>query len=363
MFDYQVLVCPTSLGTPPIEHDGVPTRLKTCLPVCSPPPSQTLTPSCTFFICLKPLSNCFRTATALLIDNCARLFFTLATIPCNQTAVRILCPLACDLTPPPTPQRYHHYIECDAAFAESIVMLQAPWQTGIVANVLHGLPRGTVSSNAGDDDTLSEDRSDDSSEAPRETNGGNTFLNENPSHDDATVRKVDDEGKKLLSTGDSHASENGFTAMAGKVRKEGREEVGDAEGGDDCFEINIPLISLGALAETRETTRSLENPWTSARGSKAGSAGRSVPASPEDDAPPDKKASAPRDTAAAYRGGKKRWAPPGDEEQGQIPEELKEGMQRCLDEACEVFRWSIRRSVLNYVLLDAGQRKRLGASI
>lgn len=233
-------------------------------------------------------------------------------------------------------------------------MLQAPWKTGIVANVLRGLHRGTVGSNAGDDETLSEDRSDDSSEAPREMNGGNAFLNENPSND---------EGKKHLSAGDSHASEHGFTAVAGEVREEGREEVGDAEDGDNCFDVNIPLTSLGARAETRATTRSSENPWTPVCESKAGSVGGNVAASPEADAPPHKRASTLRDTAAADREKNIRWAPPGDEDQGQIPEELKEVMQRCLDEACEVFQWSIRRSVLNYVLLDAGQRKRLGTSL
>lgn len=46
----------------------------------------------------------------------------------------------------------------------------------------------------------------------------------------------------------------------------------------------------------------------------------------------------------------------------EIPEALAEGVDICLEEACDTFRRSIRRAVLNYVLLDKGQRVRLGAS-
>lgn len=46
----------------------------------------------------------------------------------------------------------------------------------------------------------------------------------------------------------------------------------------------------------------------------------------------------------------------------EIPEALAEGVDVCLEEACDMFRRSIRRAVLNYVLLDKGQRVRLGAS-
>lgn len=45
----------------------------------------------------------------------------------------------------------------------------------------------------------------------------------------------------------------------------------------------------------------------------------------------------------------------------EVPDALKNGVGTCLDEACDAFRKSIRRAVLNYVLLDAGQRHRLGA--
>lgn len=43
-----------------------------------------------------------------------------------------------------------------------------------------------------------------------------------------------------------------------------------------------------------------------------------------------------------------------------VPKRLRAGIDSCLEEACVTFRRSIRRSVLNYALLDAGQRNRLG---
>lgn len=45
----------------------------------------------------------------------------------------------------------------------------------------------------------------------------------------------------------------------------------------------------------------------------------------------------------------------------EVPQGLKAGVETRLEEACDAFRGSIRRAVLNYVLLDAGQRDRLGA--
>lgn len=46
----------------------------------------------------------------------------------------------------------------------------------------------------------------------------------------------------------------------------------------------------------------------------------------------------------------------------EVPDALVEGINVCLEEACDTFRRSIRRAVLNYVLLDKGQRVRLGES-
>lgn len=46
----------------------------------------------------------------------------------------------------------------------------------------------------------------------------------------------------------------------------------------------------------------------------------------------------------------------------EIPDVLRAGVSQCLDEACVAFCRSVRRAVLNYVLLDAGQRHRLGGS-
>lgn len=46
----------------------------------------------------------------------------------------------------------------------------------------------------------------------------------------------------------------------------------------------------------------------------------------------------------------------------EVPDVLRAGVSECLDEACKAFRRSVRRAILNYVLLDAGQRHRLGAS-
>lgn len=50
----------------------------------------------------------------------------------------------------------------------------------------------------------------------------------------------------------------------------------------------------------------------------------------------------------------------GQEQEVHVPEGLREGVNNCLEGACEAFQRSVRRAILNYVLLDAGQRERLG---
>lgn len=44
----------------------------------------------------------------------------------------------------------------------------------------------------------------------------------------------------------------------------------------------------------------------------------------------------------------------------EVPGVFKERVEAFLEEACSAFRGSVRRAVLNYVLLDRGQRHRLG---
>lgn len=235
--------------------------------------------------------------------------------------------------------RYHCYIQCDPTLAESVAVLQPPWQVGIVRKVLDGLKHE-------DNGRLDGETSEHSSCED------NSSLEEDNHHDAATGgrRNNNQHGSTAVGT----AGQGGGTAA------DIEEELEDGEE-EDQFEVDGPpndsrgrVFSSASRAATR--SRNLGGGGTTA-GVVVGDeipATTGLAATPID--PP---------VATAKRKGARV---PADKTGGvggalglpQVPDKLKVGVESRLEETCDAFRTSIRRAVLNYVLLDAGQRDRLG---
>ncbi|CAM9985812.1 unnamed protein product [Scytosiphon promiscuus] len=199
--------------------------------------------------------------------------------------------------------RYHRYIRRDPTLAESVTVLQPPWQVGIVRKVLEGLKRGFGGGRAGIDSFYLGEGTRDKyfGDGSIDQYGGeDSSCGSGAGEDKPTIGKRD--GGRVGGAG------AGAAAVSRDYGEEGGGNDEDYEENQDSFE-----VSGGACKPPAEPART------------------------------------------ARRLGVK--APSG---MPDVPERLKAGVESRLEEACDAFRGSIRRAVLNYVLLDAGQRNRLG---
>ena len=261
--------------------------------------------------------------------------------------------------------------------------LQPHLQAGIVVKVVRGIPNretdSSVRSKTLDDDSSShfksrpDNYSEERPEAQCETCGGNSPTNDEESSPSGARHK---ENKKPSGVGGwRKASEGGHTAVE---RKEGRgkegqvekEERGDDDGDEDehgdHFQIDTSPTSLKIVSTKRPRQNSKSWRRSANTNSRGGSGGGKTSGTGSDSHVTKAISNAmllepARDTASAKGANQgHRIKPGGKRVRGS--KELGEDMQRCLDEVSKAFQLSIRRAVLNYILLDARQQKRLGGS-
>lgn len=248
-------------------------------------------------------------------------------------------------------------------------MLQPPWQAGIIRKVLHGLSGrgggggggGCTSghhngTSRGWDVEKCNDEEDSSSES--DTAGAGVGGVGGGRHNRPGGK--DEEGTGTENIPAKDAQEGG----------EGEEEEGE-EG--DLFEVHVEGPAPAAktarpqvppLAVTSSRDQIPQSRRTNSGGGRGVGSGGSLFRNRVDGAPGATALNRAANTS-------KRWrarTPGGVVGPGpgvrmpKVPDGWKAGVETRLEETCEAFRASIRRAVLNYVLLDAGQRDRLGAN-
>lgn len=230
-------------------------------------------------------------------------------------------------------------------------MLQPPWQAGIIRKVIGGLDRTGVRGTSGDGIWTSHHnrgRSGGSSDSGS-SDGGSGFENSNGRAGSRTGGVAGKRAQKLA-TGEGRRSGGGEEEVEGEEGEEGEAEAGD------WFEINrSPNSSPVPGAVTGQGSAA----QGAADGAGAAAAGGARPAPAADAAvPAGQRGEARRRLEAAGVSGVSSSA----SGMPDVPDGLKDGVQSCLEEACAAFRTSIRRAVLNYILLDGGQRDRVGTS-
>eukprot|EP00752_Nemacystus_decipiens_P012854 g11381.t1 len=256
--------------------------------------------------------------------------------------------------------RYHYYLQRDTTFAESVTDLQPPWQAGIVRKVLDGLHR-PGGGGGGDDDGYS-----------LSSNGYHGRRAGTPESSCSGDSGPEDAGGAA-----GRRAGSGATAAAAEGCSAGGEgaDPDDEEEGEDKFEVSAGLGSprLAGSMATRVGQRLEPARTGGGGGGRGGSApvatdGEKVapPAASTATATPTMKAAivAPRrqeegDTVKA--GARARGAAAAG--MPNIPERFRASLESRLGETCDAFQTSIRRAVLNYVLLDEGQRDRLGIPV
>ncbi|CAM9159174.1 unnamed protein product, partial [Ectocarpus sp. 8 AP-2014] len=267
--------------------------------------------------------------------------------------------------------RYHHYIQCDSTLAESVTVLQPPWQAGIVRKVIHGLSgRGggggggggrcnTSSRHSGTPRGWDVEKSNDEEDTSSESDNGGAGVG-----GIGGGRYSRPGGKDVGGTG----TEN-IPAKDAQEGGEGEEEEGE-EG--DVFEVHVegpaPVAKTAQhkvphLAMTSGGDQPPQSPTTNSGGGRGVVGGGSVFISRVDGAPRATAFNHAANTAKRSRARTPRGVVgpgPGEARMPEVPDGWKSGVEARLEETCEAFRASIRRAVLNYVLLDAGQRDRLG---
>eukprot|EP00903_Cladosiphon_okamuranus_P012758 g11926.t1 len=246
--------------------------------------------------------------------------------------------------------RYHYYLQCDRTLAESVICLQPPWKAGIVRKILAGLDRDDGNNPRGHDNSnRSVVRSDSSSDG-----------------DSCSVNLADTPGGKSgIRTGRSPAGTESAAVPQGAEATDDDPE--EDEEGEDKFEVGA-APSSGHLAGSTMmcAVQGLEPARVSGGG---GGTLVGVGVDGEIVASPTKSPAAASTDKTVIDAAKRQarhvtqGAGPGAVAAAgmpEIPDRFKAGMEARLGETCDAFQTSIRRAVLNYVLLDAGQRGRLG---
>ena len=249
-----------------------------------------------------------------------------------------------------TNRRYHYYLQRDTTLAESVSGLQPTWQAGIVRKVLDGLKCG------GGRNHLRGDNSD--------RRGGGTSEGSSCSGDSSGPEDA----------GDAAGTESAAAAAAG----EGAEDGEDAEEGEedqDKFEVTATPGRSPRLAGSTVTRVGQGSDLSRAGDGGCGGGASAVvggehPASPtatpaaatpaENNAGATTRRQEGQAAAGAGVGGAVAAAAAAAAGMPEIPDCFRPGVESRLGETCAAFQTSIRRAVLNYVLLDAGQRDRLG---
>ncbi|CBJ27106.1 similar to Dynein heavy chain 3, axonemal (Axonemal beta dynein heavy chain 3) (Ciliary dynein heavy chain 3) [Ectocarpus siliculosus] len=271
--------------------------------------------------------------------------------------------------------RYHHYLQCDSTLAESVTVLQPPWQAGIVRKVVHGLSgRGggggggcggggcnTSGRHSGTPRGWDLEKSNDEEDTSSESDNGGVG-----------VRGIG--GGRYSRPGCKDVGGTGTENIPAKDAQEGGE--GEEEEGEegDVFEVHVegpaPVAKTAQhkvpyLAVTSGGDQPPQSPTTNSGGGRGVVGGGSVFTSRVDGTPRATAFNRAANTAKRPRARTPRGVAgpgPGEARMPEVPDGWKAGVEACLEETCEAFRASIRRAVLNYVVLDAGQRDRLGIS-
>lgn len=251
--------------------------------------------------------------------------------------------------------RYHYYLQCDTALAESVAVLQPLWKADIVQNVLNGLNSGGHLNDVRDH-TSEEEWFDQTSEEGSEDSAMGSVGNVPPSG----------KGKKEKQADRISRTNGGVSTCIPGTGPPATEDLSEDEADEDGdhFDADNPP-GPSRLTGVHKSER-FEIPKTTGVGdaNPAGHGEGGEHASTTGGFHADKRVDTPsinsaRPGVVAGHGRKVRAASTLERIEA-VPEGLKEGVQSCLDEACDAFRMSIRRAVLNYVLLDAKQRNRLG---
>lgn len=251
--------------------------------------------------------------------------------------------------------------------------MQPPWQVGIVRKVLNGLKRegsrGKGSGRGHDTSCSYRDggRHDGETSEHSSLNGSSSLEEDSDNGDDAVaaVEAGEDEDEEEVDEGE----------------EEDRFEVDDVVPPDDSRGGRVFSLATRSKRFSKASTRS--NGVGSGVGGAGGDGnvggyggttatsavlgGDEIPAiavSAAAATPTDSAlvvAATTTASAAAKRKGARVFID-GAVALPEIPEALKAGVESRLEETCCAFRTSIRRAVLNYVLLDARQRDRLGTS-
>lgn len=246
-------------------------------------------------------------------------------------------------------RRYHYYLQCDPTLAESVTSLQPPWQAGIVRKVLDGLDRGRGNNPRGHDNNGRRggrsDRSSDGGSCSEDVEGttggkpGNRACRRPAETESAAVGEgaeardddpeEDEEGEDKFEASAAPSSAH----LAGSIMMragQGSEPTRASGGGGGT------LVGVDGETEVSPTMSSAATSTDKTAVDVAKRQARQVAAGA---------GAAAMATAAGMP---------------EIPDRFKAGVESRLGETSDAFQTSIRRAVLNYVLLDAGQRNRLG---
>lgn len=225
-------------------------------------------------------------------------------------------------------------------------MLQPPWQAGIARKVIGGL------GHTGDGGTSGMETSPHNRGRSGSGSSDGDSVLENTNEGTGSRAGGGGMGKRALKPAPGEGRRSGTCEQ-----EEGGEQGDEGEGeAGDWFEINrSPNSSPVPGAVTGQCS---EAPGA-ANGCSVAAAGGARPAPATDAAVPAGRRGEARRRIEAARVSATSAAAAG---MPDVPDGLKDGVESCLEEACAAFQTSIRRAVLNYILLDRGQRDRVGTS-
>lgn len=302
------------------------------------------------------------------------------------------------IVPCTVPTRYRYYLQCDNALAESVAVLPPSWQENIIKRVINRPRRGGYSgvrffSASGhlpkhDDEPAWDSPAvggsgfgSDSTEAGGGVAAASALPPGGRRRFAVTPYRVDkggetaQEGEDNLSQhdgtmGECTSSANGKDAP--EAEKEGRKHGDKACDEDPWGPLEVdeqpPRPSSCQPSAAANAGRCLEFSSNLNRGRRSAGCGaaRGYSAVDERRVANSTKVPATSDKVDAHIGERRSTeavaAKRAAARQLGLPEGLRAGVASCLEDVCVTFRRSIRRAVLNYALLDAGQRNRLGES-
>lgn len=256
--------------------------------------------------------------------------------------------------------RYYYYLHYDTALAESVAALQPTWRAGTIKKVLSGLTfrrSSCYGSNSRDEEVTTRE----SSEAWLEDDLVNDAVDFFPPETFLAKTRITTQKQHSMDTRQmlrrSRCASKGSGLDPGQYSPSAVEEEGE-KGEENKRRDRVQMGHLSRPLHLPSEAYSKQS-----REASSVSIGVATPRGGVETTLVAPATKTLQDVAVCSQKEKRRSAAvEGDtSDTFELPEKWKDGVEGCLKEASKEFQRSIRRSILNYVLLDPGQQERLGA--